>query len=205
MTRRALYVAEGPSDLLLGDLVREVFYDCGEEIRVSAPDLTLLPERVFSDVQSKIEAGLALLGGQPDVVIVHRDANGAGRDARLQEIEGAVANALPGTPWLGVVPCRATEAWLITNEDSLRQVSGSSRRTASLSIPTVSEAERMADPKGFLRDLLLQASDLSGRRRKIFAGRFNTHRRQLISRLTLEELRQFPSWRHLEQDVAALT
>jgi hypothetical protein len=76
-----------------------------------------------------------------------------------------------------------TEAWLLLDEQAIRQVAGNPNGRANLGLPTFREIERVADPKARLRECLLAASDATGRRRDMVRNRFPEHRRQLLQRL----------------------
>src|SRR3954447_426841 len=73
------------------------------------------------------------------LLFVHRDADNAGRAARVVEIEGAVATALRWLPVLPivlpVVPVRMIEAWLLTDERALKGAAGNPNERAQLPMP----------------------------------------------------------------------
>lgn len=181
-TFTGLFVAEGSSDAPLAGIVESLFLDRGFMVRLSAPDFSLL-DRTPKDVRSRVSAGLALIGDGADVVVVHRDADNAGADARLNEIEKAVQDAGRDFALVPVIPIRMTEAWLLLDERAIRQVAGNPNGRMRLDLPTPREVEHVADPKTRLRDCLLAASGTAGRRREMFQKRFPQHRRQLLERL----------------------
>jgi hypothetical protein len=97
----------------------------------------------------------------PDIVFVHRDAEGLSREERRAEIpatEGTVA----------VVPVRMTETWLLADEQAIRKASGNPNGSVALSLPELRRLESVPNPKTVLRDLLVRASEYSGRRRRAF-------------------------------------
>lgn len=60
----------------------------------------------------------------------------------------------------------------------------------------------MADPKALLRECLLSAGEVSGRRRQTLAKRFNQHRRELLSRLEpTGDIQLLTSWQELLRSV----
>jgi hypothetical protein len=177
-----LFVAEGSSDAPLAAIVESLFLERGFIVRLSAPDFGRL-ERTPKDVRSRISAGLALLGDGADVVVVHRDADGIGPNARRTEIETAVQEVGQEFALVPVIPIRMTEAWLLLDEPAIRQVAGNPNGRMTLGLPTLREVERIADPKTYLRDCLLTASGAAGRRREMLRNRFPQHRRQLLERL----------------------
>ena|ERR1035437_1348888 len=103
-----------------------------------------------------------------EVLFVHRDADGELPQARCDEICRAFDKAGIKLPAVAVVPVRMLEAWLCFNEDAIRRASGNPNGKAPLNLPTLKRVESRPDPKKDLREALLTASELSGRRRKKF-------------------------------------
>jgi hypothetical protein len=181
-TFTGLFVAEGSSDAPLAAIVESLFLERGFIVRLSAPDFSRL-ERTPKDVRSRVSTGLTLLESSADVVVVHRDADNVGADVRLREIERAMLEVGREFALVPVIPVRMTEAWLLLDEQAIRQVAGNPNGRVKLALPTLREVERVADPKTHLRDCLLAASDAAGRRRDMVRNRFPQHRRQLLERL----------------------
>ncbi|GGL97360.1 MULTISPECIES: DUF4276 family protein [Micromonospora] len=196
-----LFVSEGTSDLPLADLVESLFVGAGASVRLSKPDYSLLP-KVSKDVRSRVQAGLKLVGGTVDLIVVHRDADNAGHHARQQEIRTAV-QPIGGTAALvPVIPVRMTEAWLLLDETAIRQVAGNPRGRVDLGLPKHHQVESIADPKELLRTCLVRASEAGGRRREAVGKRFNQHRRQLLERLDPQgPVVRLDSWARLVDDV----
>jgi DNA-binding transcriptional regulator YiaG len=103
-----------------------------------------------------------------DVLLIHRDAERDLPQARFDEIRQAFDLAGIQLPAVAVVPVRMLEAWLCFNEDAIRKASGNPNGKASLNLPALKRVESRPDPKEDLREALLTASELSGRRRKKF-------------------------------------
>jgi hypothetical protein len=61
-----------------------------------------------------------------------------------------------------------TEAWLLVSEMALRGASGNPNGRIPLQFPSRRDLERIPDPKSILQTLLMEASGLTGRRRKKF-------------------------------------
>ncbi|MGL4743860.1 MAG: hypothetical protein ACRCXL_05665 [Dermatophilaceae bacterium] len=146
--RQALFIAEGSSDAPLADIVERLFARQQVNLRVTAPDLSRLPRKVGKDLTSTLHAGLELLGDVPKVLVIHRDANGAGRPARLDEIRAASTELAPDAVLVPIVPVRMTEAWLLLDEVSIRRVAGNPKGRTTPDLPKHGEIERCADPKG---------------------------------------------------------
>lgn len=196
-----LFVSEGSSDLPLADIIESLFVSRGVTVHLSKPDFSLLG-RVAKDVRSRVEAGAKLVGGPINVIVVHRDADNAGRHARQQEIEAAVRSVGMNADLVPVIPVRMTEAWLLLDEAAIRQVAGNPRGRMNLSLPKFHEVESIADPKDLLRTCLLTAADERGRRREAVAKRFNQHRRQLLERLDpTGPIVRLESWNRLVSDI----
>lgn len=164
---RYTLVADGPSDRALLPIIDWVLRRCG-------PEPPQLSERQFLDprvldatphgLRDKIRRALELF--PCDVLFVHRDAETATRQERVDEIEHSLP---PGsTPHICLVPVRMTEAWLLIDEHAIRTAAGNPNGTHPLDLPAVGTIEAIPDPKQMLRDLLLQATALHGRRRENF-------------------------------------
>ena len=101
---------------------------------------------------------------------MHRDAEGATLDSRVQEINQAIAE-LPEDlqpVFVSVVPLRMQETWLLIDESAIKIAAGNRRYAGDLDIPTARQLESMSDPKELLYRLLIQASDLNRCRRRSF-------------------------------------
>ena len=135
-----------------------------------------------------------------DLLLVHRDADLAGREKRLAEIREAGDAA--GVAPVPVVPVRVTEAWLLCDEAALRRAAGNPNGTVPLDLP--GDPERLPDPKRVLADLLTRASEFNGRRRKQFQKSIPTRVRQAAEFLPgLEPLRRLDAFRRFEADLRA--
>src|SRR5215831_9625046 len=182
MILRGLFLADGPSDEPLSDHLERLCADHGHEVRITAPDLRRLPERVGLTVRSRLRYILEQ-DASYDIVFVHRDAEGQDAALRRHEIADAVAAVKCFIPAVPVVPIRMTEAWLLLDEQAIREVAGRPSGTAGLDLPRAASVESMPDPKARLRTALVTASQLHGRRLDAFKRRFPDHRRQLLERL----------------------
>jgi hypothetical protein len=109
------------------------------------------------------------------LLFVHRDAETASLDVRLNEIKEAVLYASvknETSTVVCVVPVRMTEAWLLFDIGAIRQAAGNPNGTVPLNLPALSNIEALPDPKKVLHDILREATELSTRRKK----RFDTNR-----------------------------
>ena len=194
---RFLLICEGSSDAALVSHIAELLIDCG------ASEADGIASYRGRGIEDKIRHGLEY-HGSVDVLFVHRDADSAGRPARLQEIETGRAAAGHRGRWVGVIPVRMTEAWLLADEAAIRRVAGRPRGMEPLNLPATGKLEEVADPKRMLKDaLLLAAGAIRGRRRKRFAADFGGLRRQLLETLPVGgPLEQVAAWVRFRKDVA---
>ncbi|WP_280497562.1 DUF4276 family protein [Nocardia asiatica] len=196
-----LFVCEGTSDLPLAEIIETLFIDHGIDVRLSKPDYALLG-KVAKDVASRVKAGLRLLGGPVDLVVVHRDADNAGPDERRTEITTAVRDVDDSVRSMPVIPVRMTEAWLLLDESAIRRVAGNPRGKSNLNLPSIRKIESVPDPKQLLQQCIITASDCTGRRRDQVAKRFNEHRRQLLRSIDCSgPITNLPSWQQLVKDI----
>lgn len=106
-----------------------------------------------------------------ELLFVHRDAEGEGREQRAAQIR-SVLREWPTQPAVCVVPVRMQEAWLLFDEQALRVAAGNPRGRMDLGLPRMQAVEGLPAPKQRLHDLLRRASGLPGRRlRRFDAGR----------------------------------
>lgn len=97
------------------------------------------------------------------------DAERESRAVRQGEIETAVSASLNTVSyWIPVIPVRMTEAWLLIDERAIRQAADNPNGSVPLNLPSVSRLERFPDPKALLNELLIEASEKTGRRRAKF-------------------------------------
>lgn len=199
MRIRFLLICEGSSDAALVSHIQELLIDCGAS---EADGISWYRGRGLGD---KIRLGLQD-NGSVDLLFVHRDADSAGPAARLKEIETGRAAAGHRGRWVGVIPVRMMEAWLLADEAAIRRVAGRPRGTEPLDLPAPGKLEEVADPKQMLKDALLQAGAPRGaRRRQRFAADFSSFRKQLVENLPVGgPLEQVAAWARFRKEVAAV-
>ena len=161
---------------------------------------TLRCREVPKRLQKKIE--FALEAYPCDLLFIHRDAEGDPPDHRRREIHEAIESlgAKMRVAHACIVPIRMTEAWLLFDEDAIRFAAGNPNGHVQLDLPPLSRLEHKPDPKRLLHELLIVASELSGRRRKSFDPKTKVH---IIAR-SLDDfstLRHLSAFRALESDV----
>ena len=196
MVTRFLLVCEGSSDAPLAFHIQRLFESCGHP----RPDFNI--SRDGRRLVDKIRSGLDL-APQYDVLFVHRDADRASADARYREITGAVQQAECDGQWVGIVPVRMTESWLLL-EVAIRRAAGNPNGRIELDLPSPAEAERMADPKSALRLAIIVGAEVQGRRRRALAKRLPGIRDQLLENLPVGgPLEQLQSWTRFRDDTVA--
>jgi hypothetical protein len=140
-----------------------------------------------------------------ELLFVHRDADLAGLDARVREIEVAVQSlgGKPDPPLVCVIPVRALEAWFLFDEGAIRRAADNPRGSVQLDLPQASEIETIPRPKEVLLDLLRTASGLSTRRRRGMRWHKQIHR---IAELTADfsPLRQLSAFQAFEDNLRDL-
>jgi hypothetical protein len=190
-----VFLREGSSDDGLIDHLQTLLVDAGA-------DEVFGERRVF---RGKTEEKLRAFVDEDfhvDVIFVHRDADGAGREARVKEILEA-AGAVDGCPRvIPVVPVRCTEAWLLSDEAAIRLVAGKPSATHHIDMPNLALVEGIADPKSTLKDLIGQASDASGGDLARINREFDRNRSVLLGRLDpFGRVVSLDSWAQLVADI----
>jgi hypothetical protein len=195
-----LFIGEGSSDDPLARLVSDAFVIRG----VDADIRSLGADRLGADgksVSAKIQAAAKLFSGF-EFVVIHRDCDNQEPEVRLQEITAAVAETLGHEfPTIALVPRTMTEAWLLLNEAAIRKTAGKPNSTVNLDLPKIKNLESVRDPKKTLQEVLLLASQETGRRRHKRATKFSAHRRNLLDQLNPETLAEVPSWQHTLESI----
>jgi hypothetical protein len=130
-------------------------------------DLRRLPNPPKT-LRSRIDKALDLY--PCDILFVHRDAEGEPHEQRIKEITSAMAGLQVRS--IPVVPIRMQEAWLLIDEQALRRAAGNPHGRVGLKMPAIDDLEDLPNPKQVLHELLIAASELTGRRRqKLNPGR----------------------------------
>lgn len=203
MRVRAVLLADGPSDVPLGDHVKALAVQHGMQVDVVAPEFDRMEPPPGRRVADRL-ARVLKIDNDFDLVIAHRDAEREGSEVRRREICAGLTEAGVELPHVPVVPVRMTEAWLLLDESAIRAVAGRPTATNELRLPSVGEVEQLADPKETLQEALCMASGLQGRRLRKLKRDFGHHRRQLMERIDRTgPVQQLASWRELETAVQA--
>lgn len=185
-------LGDGPSDQLLDYPIRWALRKMGVGVEFGQwADLRYAKPRPMS-LGERARVALQLYPAQ--LLLVHRDAEREPLDARLSEIRAAVASVTKH--YVAVVPVRMTEAWLLHDGQAIRHASGNPNGKGALTLPRPSTVERAPDPKSILEHALLDASELTGRRRDKRQRDFPQMRARTAELITdFEPLREAPAFR----------
>ena len=197
MVMRFLLVCEGSSDTGLVPHIRRLVAGFGY------PEPEGESWTRGRRLSEKVENALERLGSF-DLMLIHRDADNEGPEARYRDIGAAVWGSEFRGPWVGIVPVRMTEAWLLLDEAAIRAVADRPFGREPLNLPLPRNVERIANPKSQLEAALLTARGVRGRRRRNFDREFFRARHQLLANLPAGgPLEQVPSWTRFRDDTVA--
>ena len=199
-------VAEGSADRALIPVIQWLAEDANISAKVTYPSLGWNQEKL-SSMADKITTAIRM--EQCNILCIHRDANGAGINARKQEILSAVneakrkagPRAFQFPMGVCVIPVRETEAWFLIDKDAICQAAAAPKGT-SVQLPTVGNIENILQPKEHLHEMLKKASGASGRRLKKFRPQERVHRiAELIG--DYSPLRALSAFQEFEKDFRA--
>ena len=199
MTARSVsfaFLCEGSSDTGLIAHLETLLVHFGAQEATGMPDTRkgTIPARLRQLRTEETGTGI-------DMVFIHRDSDGPDREGREREIRRGVEESGFPHPFIPVIPVQETEAWLLLDEQAIRDVVASKGKQ-SLRLPKPNAIEGTRKPKEILQKALLAASETSGRRLKKEKNSFNHHRRVLLQRLDpFGAVRDLPSWQCLERDI----
>ncbi|MCB0107869.1 MAG: DUF4276 family protein, partial [Caldilineaceae bacterium] len=140
-------ISEGSSDDGLIPHLETLCIKCGAtEVTGIAPDLRRLPQHVGHSVVDKLRVVLQL-EPQANLVFIHRDADSPQAQSRYDEIAEAVVACELQKQWVAIVPIQETEAWLLLDEDAIKQVAGKPGSKVNLMLPSAATIESINNPK----------------------------------------------------------
>jgi hypothetical protein len=139
---------------------------------------------------------------KPDILFIHRDAEAQQPSLRSEEISDAMSGSGTRIPHVSIIPVRMTEAWFLFDEAAIRSAAGNPNGKIALVIPKVGMLERITDPKTTMKELLLDASETVGRRRKTFIQRIATAQYRVAELISdFSPLVPVPAFKALDEDV----
>lgn len=204
-----VFVCEGTSDHGLLRHFEELCLRCWESLgrdeglSVSGdiPDFSYLSPPPAKTVEAQVRTALEMYPNA-DMVFVHRDADAVGYRKRCEHVLERFDSLNLQKLCVPVIPVTELEAWLLLDEDLIREVAENPNGRQVLGLPTASKVEGIADPKSRLKDALVAACKYKGKRLEKFKKSFPSHRRRLLELLDIDgALRDVPSWQKLEQSV----
>jgi hypothetical protein len=170
MSRQVRYtlVADGSSDRMLLPLVAwtlgqiSVLQNCRLVPQFAEPAVLRLEVPGLAGKITAVERQYPC-----DLLFVHRDGESESREKRLEEIHDAMSS-FPHLPFVCLVPVRMSEAWLLIDADAIKRAADNPSSQSNIGLPRLRELEQLPDPKQVLRKLLVEASELRGRRKDRF-------------------------------------
>ncbi|MCW5908790.1 MAG: hypothetical protein KIS94_13085 [Chitinophagales bacterium] len=141
---------------------------------------------------------------EPDIIFIHRDAEKETLQQRDLEIQNAIENVQNFT-YIKIIPIRMTEAWLLTNESAIRIAAENPNGRVKLALPQISKIESLSDPKQTLRNLIIEASELKGRRLQKLKRSLSAAI-HLVAEHTedFSKLDQLSAYKHFEEQIKTL-
>jgi hypothetical protein len=201
---RMTLVPDGTTDDALMPILIWLLQQQGIKIPIS-PNFADLrrPRKSIKDSKLAAKVQYAITAYPCDLLFIHRDAETQPPQQRRDEIKKAVESLsshenLP--VYIGVIPVRMTEAWLLFDERALRIASDNPNGKMALKMPRLSELESLADPKNALNARLKLANGLNQRRSESFDLRGRSKRiADLID--DFSPLRMLPAFQALEHEL----
>jgi hypothetical protein len=171
-------LSDGSTDKVLMPILTWLLHEHLPTCAVQArwPPLGLLrrpPKRLHEKIQAAVDLSPC------NVIFVHRDAETASLQDRQDEVDEAVSLAgrtavIP--PAIAVVPVRMMEAWLLFDEQAVRDAAGDRNGAVDLGLPRLADVEDIPDPKSVLHRAILAATEKGTRRRRHFDVSSAVHR-----------------------------
>lgn len=187
-------VCDGTSDICIQDLIQAVADTAfpNQAFRIT-PAREVIP--AHGSLQFRLER--AYRDYEPDILVCHRDAEGASVKDRTDEIKLARESAGIQIPVIPAIPVRMIESWLLTDPGAIRCAADNRNGDVELILPKYKAIEQLADPKEVLFLALRTASNLPAQRLK----RFNEHRARSRVASFMDDfsgLRTLPSFQQFE-------
>lgn len=151
---RFVLFAEGPADAPLVTVLAKLCQSLGvRDVEGELGDDDLNVGRKIADKVT------ALLDVDPefDLLFIHMDGDNEGLDVRRGRIDEAMTQCEAPPPYVRVVPVRATESWLLVDEQAIRRTAGFPSGQAALDLPKRARVELVSNVKKRLREALARA------------------------------------------------
>jgi hypothetical protein len=202
-TRELRYtlVSEGSSDIALMPILKWLLQENGVRQAIQGEWADLGEAQVIERISLTVKIREAVRLYPCDLLFVHRDADRATREGRLEEIDIAISKIIDFTlPAICVIPVRMQETWLLFDEKAIRFAAGNRNGRIPLNLPLLAQLESLPDPKKELHDCLKRASGLNKRRLKSF---HTSQRARRVSEFCddFSPLRNLQAFKALEHDI----
>jgi hypothetical protein len=196
-------LADGSSDRALLPIIAWTLqrHVCRLQVSTTAfADLTTLAEPP-SDLTARIRSAIA---SYPcDLLFIHRDAEGQPPGQRYAEIRNAISGIV-SLKIVSIVPQRMTEAWLLIDEQAIRQAAGNPNGKSDLKLPPRKDLVHIPDPKAALDEALCATSELKGRRLSRFSRDLPKRRHLVAQRIaSFSALLQLETYQQFSRDARA--
>ncbi|MDR0964974.1 MAG: DUF4276 family protein [Myxococcales bacterium] len=171
---RYTVLSDGSSDRALLYPIRWALMEMAVPVESAQwADLRILPSPPpVSDLAACAKRALELYPAE--LLLIHRDAEVASLEERVEEIRKKVSDVIEH--YVAIVPVRMTEAWLLHDESAIRCASDNPNGKVGLSLPKPKRVEQESDPKETLKTALCVASEYQGRRLKKLRQEFGIRR-----------------------------
>lgn len=199
---RFTFRTDGRSDRALVPILRWLLRENGVTCPIQPlwADLYRLPKKPPLMSKAEFESILDLY--PCDLLFVHRDAEAQSYEKRVEEIRSVLSELSDPPPHVCVIPIRMQEAWLLIDENAIRQAAGNPNGKIPLSLPAIRGLESCPDPKQILYELLTTASEHRGRRLKKFQARIGSACYRVTECIDdFTPLRQLPAFNQLESEL----
>lgn len=199
---RFLFIGEGNFDDHLVTHLRQCCILAGAS---EAEGITIPFSRLSSDIGRTVAEKVAFaLRLEPNVnlLFLHRDADSTEPNPRYKEIHEAICSVEDAPEYVAVIPVQETEAWLLLDEPEIRRVADNPRGTIELDIPSAQRVENISNPKEHLHEVILRASEHTGRRYKKTKQKVPQKCQLILDELDPKgPVCEIPSWKQMFSDL----
>jgi len=194
----SVLICDGTSDAMLLPIIKNALTALAPSLRFQE---TLLPSFSGHDLEKRFADVLAYY--PCELIFIHRDAEGQGISARVNEISSATK--LRRTHELqhivAVIPIKMTEAWLLLDEHAIRTAVGNPNGRMPLNLPSLKKIES-CDAKARLYEALETAKPHVLSKRRSFRPQEYCIRVSEAFDQSHQKLMQLPSYLHFVNDLS---
>lgn len=138
-----------------------------------------------------------------DICFYHRDAESIDVNASLLQRTSEIKDVLPDNvknTVVCVIPVKMMESWFLIDREAIKKAAGNRNYNGNLDLPNLNRLESLQTPKDTLHNLLMRATNNTGRRLK----RFNVERAVHLVAENIDDystLRQLQAFQAFEADM----